>query len=356
MPALFNKLVKKVSRVQGSAARAIDYLPDSAKLRLARVLGYSYQYPELDAHHQVLLAIRQLQGNGSLVTTNALKSRRHFKAQIDALSGKPTLVAHVSDFDINTEVGILPVRLYIPEQEHEDNSLLVFYHGGGYVVGDLDTHDEACRLLCKHAHIKVLSVAYRLAPEYPAPAAVDDCVAALKWAKAHAKKLDINPERIVVGGDSAGGNLATVVSQVTKGTPDAPAAQLLIYPVVDQFRQYESQQAMSKGLFLSLEDTKHATDAYVLAGQLTLEHALVTPMNGDLHGLPPALVITATYDLLRDEAEEYARRLTALGNTVTHTRVPNMGHGFINLTAISKTAKQGTIKIANDLRALLNTL
>lgn len=356
MPALFNKLVKKVSRVQGGAARVIDYLPDSAKLRLARLLGYSYHYPDLDAHHQVLLAIRQLQGNGSLVTTNALKSRQHFRAQMDALAGKPTPLAHVSDFDINTDIGTLPVRLYIPEQEQQDNSLLMFYHGGGYVVGDLDTHDEACRLLSQHAQIKVLSVAYRLAPEHPAPAAVDDCVAALKWAKAHAKKLDINPERIVVGGDSAGGNLATVVCQVTKGTVDAPAAQLLIYPVVDQFRHYDSQKALSTGLFLSQEDTKNVTDAYVLSGKLTLEHPLITPMNGDLNGLPPALIITSGYDLLRDEAEEYARRLTALGNTVEHTRVAHMGHGFINLTAISRTAKNATIQIAKDLRALLNTL
>jgi acetyl esterase len=356
VPALFKKLTQKVLSVQGTAARTIDHLPDAVKLQLARLLGYSHQYPDLDAQHQVLLAVRQLQSNTALLTTNSVKSRRHFQAQMQALAGKPTAVAHVSDLTLETETGALEARFYIPEQESEDNALLMFYHGGGFVVGDLDTHDEACRLLCKYANIKVLSIAYRLAPEHPAPAAVEDCVAALKWAKSHAKKLDINPNRIVVGGDSAGGNLATVVSQVTKGTPAAPILQCLIYPVVDQFNQYQSHKTLSEGLFLSAKDTHYATKAYIESGELTLAHPLVTPMLGDLAGLPPALLITSGYDILRDEAEEYGRRLSALGNKVQHIRVANMGHGFINMTAISKSAKTATIQIGKDLRAMLNTL
>ncbi|RYZ87914.1 MAG: alpha/beta hydrolase, partial [Moraxellaceae bacterium] len=234
--------------------------------------------------------------------------------------------------------------------------LLVFYHGGGFIVGDLNTHDEACRLLCKYGQMQVLSVDYRLAPENPAPAAVFDCVAALKWAKAHAAELGADPAKVAVGGDSAGGNLSAVVSQQTKGTPDAPAAQLLIYPVVDLVNEYESRKIYTQGLFLSDLDVEQANASYVGISELSLEDPLVTPALGDMTNLPPALVITAGFDVLRDEGEAYAKRMLKLGNQATLERVPGQGHGFINITSVNRSARQATIKMAQDFRQLLDGL
>lgn len=357
MSASLKPLLKKLSKAQGSAGRLSAHIPAKLQLRLAKLLGYQHQaqYPDLDPHLQLLLAIRQLKGDTSLLSLDALKSRQHFSLEMASIVSTPTPVASVKDFSIAGPASQLPVRHYLPEQA-QGAPLLVFYHGGGFIVGDIDTHDEACRILCKYGRMQVLSIDYRLAPEHPAPAAVDDCVAGLKWAHAHAAELGADPTRIAVGGDSAGGNLSTVVSQVTKGSADAPAAQLLIYPVVDQYNDYPSQKAFSEGLFLTDQDADNATTLYILSGELTLEHPLVTPMLGDMTNLAPALVVTSAYDILRDEGEAYAKRLTELGNKATLYRVADQGHGFINITSINKAAKKATIKMAQDFRNFLNEL
>lgn len=358
MPASLKQLAKKAAKIQGTAARLTAHIPAPVQRKLAQLLGYSHQeqYPDLDPHLQLLLAIRKLKGDSSLVSSNPEKDRRHFSAEMAAISGKPTPVGAVRNLTIPGEAGPLAARLYVPQRHCDDTVLLVFYHGGGFVVGDLDTHDEACRILCKFGRFKVLSTEYRLAPEYPAPAAVHDCIAALKWAKAHADEFGVDPNRIAVGGDSAGGNLATTVSQQTKGTADAPFAQLLIYPTVDRYHQYPSQKAFSNGLFLSERDADNANQAYVLSGGLTLDNPIVTPMMGDMHGLPPALVYTAAYDILRDEAEEYVKRLKGLGNSVILHRVKDQGHGFINISPINKAAKRATIRMAKDFHNFMNQL
>ncbi|RYY78416.1 MAG: alpha/beta hydrolase [Moraxellaceae bacterium] len=342
-------------KARGDAARLLAHLPAPLQLRLARLMGYQYDYAGLDPHVRLLLAFRQMEGGGSLVTRDAVKSRRHFRREMLSIVAKPTPVAQVKNFQIDGPASKLNVRHYLPEQ-HQGAPLLVFYHGGGFVVGDLDTHDEACRLLCHYGRMQVLSVDYRLAPEYPAPAAVDDCVAALQWAKAHATELGADPARVCVCGDSAGGNLSAVVSQQTKGTADVPAAQLLFYPVVDLVNEYQSRKAFTQGLFLSDMDIEEANYAYVGLSDLTLQDPLVTPMLGDLSNLPPALVVSAAYDVLCDEGEAYAQRMRELGNRVILDRVESHGHGFINLTFLNPSAKQNTIRIAQDFRVFLDSL
>lgn len=342
-------------KARGDAARLLAHLPAPVQLRLARLMGYQYDYAGLDPHIRLLLAFRQMEGGGSLVTRDAVKSRRHFRREMLSIVTKPTAVAQVKNFQIDGPAGKLNVRHYLPEQ-HQGVPLLVFYHGGGFVVGDLDTHDEACRLLCHYGRMQVLSVDYRLAPESPAPAAVDDCVAALQWAKAHASELGADPARVCVGGDSAGGNLSAVVSQQTKDSADAPAAQLLFYPVVDLVNEYQSRKAFTQGLFLSDMDIEEANYAYVGLSDLSLQDPLVTPMLGDLSNLPPALVVSAAYDVLCDEGEAYAQRMRELGNRVMLDRIENHGHGFINLTALNPSAKQTTIRIAQDFRSFVDSL
>lgn len=362
--ALTTTIRRQVSKAGGKAraetARLLAHLPAPVQLGLTRLMGYQHDYAGLDPHIRLLLAFRQLEGGGSLVTRDALKSRRHFRREMLSIVSKPTAVAQVRNFQIDGPASQLNVRHYQPLLQQAAPSqaapLLVFYHGGGFVVGDLDTHDEACRLLCHYGRMQVLSVDYRLAPEYPAPAAVEDSIAALKWAKAHATELGADPARVCVGGDSAGGNLAAVVSQQTKGSAEAPAAQLLFYPVVDLVNEYQSRKAFTQGLFLSDMDIEAANYAYVGLSDLTLQDPLVTPMLGDMSNLPPALVVSAAYDVLCDEGEAYAQRMRELGNRVILDRVANHGHGFINLTFLNPSAKQTTMRIAQDFRALLDSL
>lgn len=349
-------LRRRLAKARGSAARLTGYLPAPVQLRLARLMGYAHDYNGLDPHVRLLLAARQLEGgDSSLVSKDTARSRRQFRAEMASIVSRATPVSGINDFSIEDPAGLLPVRHYRPEQA-EGAPLLVFYHGGGFVVGDLDTHDEACRLLCQHGNMHVLSVDYRLAPEHPAPAAVEDGIAALKWAKANAASLGADPDKVTVGGDSAGGNVAAVVSQQTKQTDTAPAAQLLIYPVVDLINDYESRRTLTKGLFLSELDIAEANEAYVGNSELTLESPLVTPLLGDMHNLPPALVVTAAFDALRDEGEAYAKRMLELGSLAVLKRVDGQGHGFINITPINRKAKQATITMAKDFRHLLNSL
>ena len=351
---MMNKTLEKISKIQGVAGRSVDHLPDNLKLLIAKAMGYRHDYPRLDPHLKILLAARKLMGKEVLLGKDARKSRLEFSRQMAAIQTTPTAVQSTRDFSISTPNGALTVRHYLPEQ-HQNVPLLVFFHGGGFIVGDVDTHDEPCRLLCHYGQMQVLSVNYRLAPEHPAPAAVEDCRFAFEWALKNASLLEADPTKVVVAGDSAGGNLAAVVSQMTKANI-APYAQLLIYPAVDLLHQYDSHQTFAKGLFLSDIDVKNATDAYVYSGGLTLEHALITPMLGDLNGLASAFVVTAGNDVLRDEGEAYANHLTDHGVQVRCIRIDEQGHGFINLTPINKAAKSATIKIAQDFRVFIDSL
>lgn len=356
MGSTLQKIHTAIVSTQGTVARLTNYLPAPLQFKVARLLGYRHDYPELEPHLRLLLAVRNMQGRGSLLTRDIKKSRQQLRREMAAIAGKPVTVGLVKDFEIDGPASKIKVRHYQPHAAKSDLPLLVFYHGGGFTVGDLETHDEACRVLCHYGQLQVLAVDYRLAPEHPAPAAVDDALAALQWAKTHAAELGADPAKIAVGGDSAGGNLAAVVSQQTKGNAYAPAAQLLIYPAVDLVNEYESRTAFSQGLFLSELEVQEALALYIENSALTLQHPLITPALGDMTNLPPALVITAACDVLRDEGEAYAKRMQELGNTAIVERVAGQGHGFINITPINRAAKKATIKMAQDFRQLLDSL
>mgnify|MGYP000031113962 FL=1 len=355
MSMMSHPLVAKIMRLQGTAGRVTSYLPEPVHHKAAALLGYRHDYPELNSHLKLLLAFRSLR-DASLIGDDIEKSRRHFRAEMASIVGKPTAVAEVRDFEIAGAVGMMRVRHYKPANQVGAAPLLVFYHGGGFVVGDVDTHDEPCRLLCKYGQMQVLSVDYRLAPEHKAPAAPQDCLAALRWAYANAEALGVDPRRIGVGGDSAGGNLSAVVSQQAKGQDYAPKAQLLIYPVVDLAAKYESHRTFTDGLFLSQSDMDNAKARYAFDSGLTLNDPLISPLHGELDGLCPALVVTAGLDVLRDEGELYAHHLQDAGTPAIFYRVANQGHGFINITSINRQAKDATIRMAQDFRQLLDQI
>jgi acetyl esterase len=201
----------------------------------------------------------------------------------------------------------------------------------------------------------VLSVAYRLAPEHPFPAALDDALAAYRWACANAASLGVDPNAVAIGGDSAGGNLAAVVSQIAARAGDAPVAHLLIYPTVDPVTERPSRRLFAQGLFLTARDVAAFHRAYRGTQQGDPRNPRVAPLLAhDLSGLPPTLVVTAGFDFLRDEGEAYADALIAAGGRARLRRFPSLAHGFIHITDISPTARRAMIDTAREWRALLD--
>ena len=264
-----------------------------------------------------------------------------------AMSGEPDQVASVEDRTIPGPAGEIPVRIYTPEGSGPF-PVLVFFHGGGFVIGDLNTHDGACRELCNGANAVVVAVDYRLAPEHPYPAAPDDCFAALQWAHANAASINGDPDRLAVAGDSAGGNLAAVVSLMARdnGGP-ALRAQILVYPATDLTMSHPSIEENGEGYLL----TKESMDWFMGHYRPDVSDVKASPMAAaDLSGLPPALVITGEYDPLRDEGEAYADRLRAAGVPVVQSRYDGMIHGFFGLRALFDASAKAMDEATRTLR------
>ena len=222
-------------------------------------------------------------------------------------------------------------RLYRPN-DRKDLGLLVFYHGGGWVLGSMNTHDDVCRKLALAMGHAVLSVDYRLAPEFAFPEPLNDCIVALRWAHANAAQLGIDATRIAVGGDSAGGNLAAVVANLQ---PVPLKFQMLIYPVTDATRSSQSYKDNGEGYRLTAAGMKWFCDHYVSGSIGTPTDPLVSPLFADattLASAPPAIVITAEYDPLRDEGEQYAHRLIEAGVACSLTRYYGQVHGFFSMS------------------------
>jgi acetyl esterase len=279
-------------------------------------------------------------------------ARARFRREVLIYGGRKTRVGAVRDFEIPGAAGRLRVRHYAPHAPASD--LLVYLHGGGFVIGDLETHDEPCRLLCLHASTHVLSVEYRLAPEHPFPAGLEDALAALRWAQGNAGALGADAARVSVGGDSAGGNLAAVAAQLAvRERP--PFAQLLVYPATDSVREERPSKGLfGRGFFLARTDCDAFFDHYTARTGARRDDPRVSPLRApDLSGLAPALVATAGFDYLRDEGDDYARALRDAGNTVEWRRFTSLAHGFINMTGVCPAARAALVEVARDWRALL---
>jgi acetyl esterase len=263
----------------------------------------------------------------------------------------------VRELMIDGAAGEIAARLYVPdraatpEPDERGDALLVFYHGGGFVVCDLDTHDNPCRFIAHHAGVRVLSVDYRLAPEHRFPAAFDDAVAAFRFAVAHAGELGVDPARIGVGGDSAGGNLAAGVARVTAAdNGPAPVLQVLLYPWLDLADKRASYRLFGEGFDLTDADLKWFTRLYVPEAASARDPHCSPSLADDIEGVAPAYVATAGFDPLRDEAEEYARRLRDAGVVVALRRHPGLIHGFLNLMAIGHSNGEAILEAAGAVR------
>ena len=277
------------------------------------------------------------------------EARESMRSRTAALGPFPD-VAAVTDRRVPVQGAEITVRLYAPAGAGP-HPALVFYHGGGWVIGDLDTHDGLCRTLTNAAGCIVASVDYRLAPETKYPAAAEDSYAALVWLAANAARLGIDPRRIAVGGDSAGGNLSTAVALMARDRKGpALAAQILIYPVTDHNLDTSSYHENATGYVLTREAMRWFWRHYLVREEQGKE-PLASPLRAaSLAGLPPALVITAACDPLRDEGEAYAARLRDAGVPVTLTRYDGMFHGFIRMTRFLDKARAAVDEVAGSLR------
>jgi acetyl esterase len=280
-------------------------------------------------------------------------ARAMARAMIAVTNSPRQPVADVRDRTIPGPGGPIPVRIYTPS-DAAPRGALVYFHGSGFVIYDLDSHDSECRAMCNRAGITVVSVDYRLAPEHKFPAAVEDSFAALEWTAANAAELGVDPARIAVGGDSAGGNLAAVVAQIARdrGGPRI-AFQLLVYPVTDARLAHPSMDENAEGYGLSRAQMAWFIEQYVRGEADKLDSRCSPLLAKSLADLPPALVITAEYDVLRDEGEAYARRLIGAGVRTALTRYTGMIHGAFQMHGLVDSGRAMLEQAGDALRAAI---
>ena len=385
-------------RVEAAVARGVPMLPEPvARLLAGRAIRIDGQ--ELHPQARIGLRLEALVGGWRARPVAEARDLRRYEARV--FSGPRIEVARTEELELPGPAGPIAARLYVPERAEPpgrrvlspitpagvlgwrlratgggpplgatrrpagpplvtprpavpapSSPLVVYYHGGGHVIGGLDTHDQPCRFLAREIPALVLAVDYRLAPEQPFPAAVEDALAAFRWAHANATGVGGDPERIAVVGDSAGGNLAAVVSQLARsdGGP-RPALQALIYPVCDYSATRASYDLFGEGFFLTRSEMDWNRDNYLSRPEQRADPRASPILAPDLSGLPPAHVVSAGFDPLRDEAEDYARRLGDAGVPTTLRRESDLVHGFVNAVGLGGRAREAMVAIAAAIAA-----
>jgi acetyl esterase len=333
----------------------IPWVPTGAKRLLSGGRAVTIDGNTLDPTLQLALAgMRAFGINGLVLGQDVAISRTQMREMTPGFAG-PQIHVGVSDLSIPGPAGPISVRHYRPATSNPA-ALVVFYHGGGWALGDLDTYDPLCRLTCRDAGVHVLSIDYRLAPEHPAPAAVDDAYAAFKWASDHAEELGAIPGKVAVGGDSAGGNLAAIVSQLARdaGGPE-PVLQWLIYPRTDFTAQTRSLTLFADGFLLTRADIDWFNEQYLGGSDIGPADPRVSPLLAEsLSNLPPALIATAGFDPLRDEGDSYAAALNEAGTPVDLRTMGSLTHGFANLFPLGGGSAVATAELISALRAHLS--
>ena len=306
-------------------------------------------------HPQVKVLLDQMaQLDGPPISTLSPDEARELFAQLSLMEQREE-VARVDDRHVPVPDGAdIPVRVYTPHEAiGAEAGVLVWFHGGGWTIGDLDTADSTCRALANRSGAVVVSVDYRLAPENPAPAALDDCLEALMWTVENGELLGIDVTKVAVGGDSAGGNLAALVCQrVRDDFGPAIEFQLLVYPATDLTMTHPSIDENAEGYFLTKDSMLWFRQNYI--GERDPKSPAVSPLHAEtLVGLPPALVITAEFDPLRDEGEAYAAALRDAGVTVELIRYDGQIHGFFGMATLLDDAKDALDRAASAVRKAL---
>lgn len=344
-------------RIQSLVVRGLVALPHSL---LRRLLGppVVVDGQELDVEVQLALKLLALAGEPELEALDADQARQRVAKDARTFAGPKIELEQVRELQLSGPDGAMPARLYVPYRPGDGSAadpLLVYYHGGGFVVCDLDTHDDVCRFLASRAGVRVLSVDYRRAPEHRFPAAHEDAVAAFRDAVARAEELGIDPARVAVGGDSAGGNLAAGVAQATASSDVRPAFQLLLYPWLDLSAPRRSYALFAEDFYLTESDLKWYREHYI-SRETDVQDPRCSPMLGqDLSGVAPAYIAVAGFDPLRDEGQEYAQRLREAGVAVALHRHRGLIHGFANTIAVGHVGREAMLEAAGALRVGLAT-
>lgn len=308
----------------------------------------------LDPQARGLLDQLAALGGPPLNTVTPAEARQMMLALAE-MGGAPEPVSLVEDRQVPGPAGRIPIRIYTPSGDGPF-PLLVYFHGGGWVIGNIETHDAVSRSLTNAAGCVTVSVDYRLAPEHKFPAAADDCYAATQWAAANAAALNANAQRIAVGGDSAGGNLAAVAALMARdrGGPSL-VHQMLIYPVTDYLPATASARENAEGYFLTSADMVWFWNHYV-KDERDADNPYASPLRASsLSNLPSALVITAEFDPLRDEGEMYAARLKEAGVDVILIRYEGMIHGFFSMAGVLEQGRKALDLAAAELRSAFSS-
>ena len=337
-------VMKKARRI---AVQAIFALPRPV---LRRFVGppVIIDGKTLDLEMQVLLKLQQLEGPPA-ETQPIERARRQVVASSQLLAGTLPIGA-VTDRTIDGPGGPIGLRFYTPRDTTASTPALVYAHGGSFMHGDLDSHDGICRMLAEDAHVRVIAIHYRRAPEHPFPAAVDDVWAAWTWVNENAIGLGLDPSRIAVGGDSAGANLAAGVAQrAVRDGAVAPAFQLLFYPVVQFGQPTKSRETFGEGFYLSTT-LMNLSDAKYLAGYEDVSDPRVSPLSGDPTGVAPAYVVTAGFDPLLDEGEAYADLMREAGVDVEYRCEEGLIHAFVNMAGALSSARAAVTRAGAALQ------
>jgi len=344
-------------RLQGTlttlGGQVIPWIPTAVRRGLVRGRSVIIDGNTLDPTLQLILSgLRAVGIDGLVADDDPAASRAWLRESIQGLPG-PQIHVEVDELSLPGPAGEIGARHYRAANGGAA-PLLVFYHGGGWTIGDLDTYDALCRLTCRDAGIHVLSIDYRLAPEHPAPAAIEDAHAAFKWAYEHAGELGAIPGCVAVG------NLAAVVCQLARaeaqneGGP-APVLQWLIYPRTDLTAQTRSLTLFSRGFVLTKRDIDWFDSQYLRRSGLDRTDPRVSPLLAEsLSGLAPALIAIAGFDPLRDEGESYAAALRAAGTAVDLRYMGSLTHGFVNLFPLGGGSATATTELISALRAHLS--
>ena len=310
----------------------------------------------LDPDAQTVIDLIKASGRPPIESLSPREAREVYRRSRKVLAPDPPEVAHVRDLSARGATADIPLRLYRGRGTSSASlPALIFFHGGGFCIGDLDTHDHVCRRLANDAHCAIVSVGYRLAPEHRFPTAVEDCAAAVGWVGEHAQMLAIDNERLAIGGDSSGGNLSAVMAHMARDGDLRPICfQMLLYPVVEMSMRHPSYQRDFSRFPLNIEAVRYFHGHYLRDARDQADWRASPLRAANFRGLAPAFILTAGYDPLRDEGAEYARILEDNDVPVTFVHMSDQMHGFLTMGGVIRAADTALDHAASALRRALH--